>query len=792
MIIKILTSTASMLALATASHAQSAPQSEPSAQSATVQPADEVTEPDDDNVIIVTAQKRSENLQDVPISAIAVDAATLDRANVTDVTQVQRLVPNLVIARAQNTTNQNVRIRGIGSGSSTAIEPSVAFFLDGVYVPRAGSIIGNLVDVAGVEVLRGPQGTLFGRNASMGAISIKTREPEFVRSMSAKLRYGNYEQVRADLTANLPVTDTFAVRVAGSAEYYGGDFISLNPAPHKLGRTSTVFGRVSALWQPTDRLSWLVKADYQTISGDGQVPYELDPKTLPANNTFPNRLDPDGPGPLTGPSLSTGDPFDRVVSNYLFGVIDDQIWGVTSDINYELGGGYDVRLINGYRNWHSEPKEGDAIQTPVPLVRRNQYYDSESQSHELQIISPERGLFGGAADFVAGLYYYKEDYAIDTVIDLLSSYCRPFLQNIIPSLAAPCAAGPQDNAGADYFDQQTISKAAYAQATLHLSDAVRLVGGLRYTNDKKDGGIVQVKNNPAELFHTNENTPLALSEDRVTYRLGAEFDLSRDIFLFGSYSTGFKSGGFNSSFSSSNLGQSRLFRAETVDNYELGVRSQLLDRRITANVTAFRTTIYDLQDRGFDGLQFLTRNVGSLRQQGIEFDLSARPVSGALLGIAGAYLDSEYLDFQNAPNLPGLPGTQDLTGTRANFSPEWQGNVYAQYDTDLPGGFGLLGRVDMKFVSDANLGSDSNNNPDTIQPGYQLVSGTLALSAPDDRWQFSLFGENLLDQGYCIQKVTQTAESILGVRDPTRNSTAIRCIVGQPRRYGVELKVSFD
>ena len=328
---------------------EAAPQANDLTTTGPVEDAAGPNTPDDSNVIVVTAQKRTENLQDVPISAVALNAETLVNANVTNVTEVQRIAPSLTIARAQNTTNQNVRIRGIGSGSSTAIEPSVAFFLDGVYVPRAGSIIGNLVDVDSIEVLRGPQGTLFGRNASVGAITINTAAPHFTNSLSATMRVANYGQLRGEIVGNAKVSDTVAVRLAGAVDLYEGDFVSLNPFPHTLGKTQTVFTRGSVLWEPSANFTWLVKGDYQHVSGDGQTPYELLPETLPSNNTFPQRLDPDGPGPLTGPSLSTGDTYDRVVSNYLFGEVDDTIWGITSDATLTLG----WRLPSAIDQWVS-------------------------------------------------------------------------------------------------------------------------------------------------------------------------------------------------------------------------------------------------------------------------------------------------------------------------------------------------------------------------------------------------------------------------------------------------------
>jgi iron complex outermembrane receptor protein len=744
---------------------------------------------DNSGMIVVTAQKRSENVQDVPISMIALGGEALTNANVTNVADLQRVVPSLIISRGSNPTNRRVTIRGLGTGSSSAIEPSVALFLDGIYVPRAGSIVGNITDVEAVEVLRGPQGTLFGRNASVGAISIKSADPKFERSARFSLLAGNYGRLRNEVVLNLPVTDTLAIRLVESAERTTGDFTSLTPYPHKQGVTNSIFTRGSVLWEPTDRLTWKVKADYQKSGGDGQAPWEMVPSTLRADNSFPTRLDPDGAGPLTGPTLSTGPMDDRTVNNYVFGGVNDQVWGITSDLALDVGD-YTVRALSGYRDWDSRPTDADALQLPVPLVARRQFFRSKAQSHELQFISPDRGLFDGAFDFVGGLYYYRETYSIDNELDLLSSYCQPFIANVIPSRLAGCLAGPKEAAGADYFDQRTTSKAAYLQGTLHLTDALSFTLGGRYTEDSKRGRMVQVRSNPAEIFHTNEDTSLSLDEDRFTWRAAGQWEATPDIMLFASYSTGFKSGGFNSTLSSSVLGQNRLFGAETVQNYEAGVRSSLFDRKITANATLFRTDIDGLQDRGFDGFIYAIRNVGSLRQQGVEFDLAAHPATGVSLGVAGTYLDSKFLDFRNAPNLPGFSGTQDLTGTRANFSPTWQGNAFAQWDGQIGGGWGLLARGDLRYTSSANIGSDTNGNPDTVEPGHALIGARLELKSPDERYTLALFGENLTDRNYCVLRLAQTADSLFNLRDATDGSTAIRCIVGSPRRYGVQFRMS--
>jgi iron complex outermembrane receptor protein len=266
------------------------------------------------------------------------------------------------------------------------------------------------------------------------------------------------------------------------------------------------------------------------------------------------------------------------------------------------------------------------------------------------------------------------------------------------------------------------------------------------------------------------------------------------MLLFANYSTGFKSGGFNSGGGTLVLGQRRIFNSETVKNYELGVKSTSAGGRAVLNATLYRMDVHNLQDRAFDGVSLTVRNAADLRQQGVEFDGVVRPFGEFRLNAAAAYLDSGFLRYPNASGLPAFGGTQDLKGKPATYSPKWQGSVGAQYDFLLGGaaaGYNLSLRSDLSFISDSNIGLITDNNPQTVQPAYQLVSARLTLYAPSDRWSIAAYGDNLFDKGYCTSIFAQTLDSIFGVRNPATGGTLMRCTVGTPRMIGARVEAKF-
>ena len=233
----------------------------------------------------------------------------------------------------------------------------------------------------------------------------------------------------------------------------------------------------------------------------------------------------------------------------------------------------------------------------------------------------------------------------------------------------------------------------------------------------------------------------------------------------------------------------RVFDAETSDNFELGIKSQFFDNTLQANVTAYRMDLKGFQDRAFDGISFVTRNVGELRQQGIEADVIWAPLDQLTINSGLSFLDSEFLDYQNASGLPGGP-IQDLTGGEAHFSPDVQGSLVVDWSDSL--GYQDLDyfvRGEMQYIGEQNIGATTNNSPQTIQEAYSLVNARVGLAASDNNWRLTLWGKNLTEEGYCTSIFNQPFGGPLG--GTAKLQTPQRCVVGAPRTYGVELKKSF-
>lgn len=736
--------------------------------------------------IVVTAQRRSENLQDVPISIAAFSEQRLVNTNVLAVTDLGRIATNFSATRATQTSNLRLTIRGIGAPGNTATEPSVAAFLDGVYIPRPGSVIGTFLDIEGVEVLRGPQGTLFGRNASVGALSLRSAAPKDTFSAAITGEAANADRYRINGYVNVPLTDNIAIRIAGQRQWFAGFWTNqLDGSTFGGLDESAVRGSLKAEF---GNVTWIVRGDYAESTGDGFPNIDLDPSSISATQlaTLRTRL---------GGVLPDTNLFDQQGNQIITANVDDRQWGFSSNLSLDVGN-FTVRLINSYRDWQNDQLDGDIIFTPLPLASRVGSYSSKSHNHELQLISPQRELLGGALDFVAGLYYFQEDYRIVEQLQLSSQYCN----TLVPAGAqrTACNTGLAAGAGVNAtnldFNQSLESFAAYGQATLHFTDTLDLTLGGRWTKEDKDGRFVQlVPNAFAGGLRAAENTPLTLSDERFTYRASLNYRPTDDILLFANYSTGFKSGGFNSGGGTPALGQRRLFARETVDNYEIGARTSWLDNALTVNATLFRMDIAGYQDRSFDGVSFVVRNAGNLRHQGLELDMSLSPVRRFRVNASLAYLDSEFTDYAAGSALPGIGGTQNLTGTRNNYAPEFTGNVGFEWSGDIgSSGLSWVATTNLSFVSDINIGAVTDNNRQTVQDGYSLLGARITLNGPNDRWSLALFGSNLLDKGFAVSKFYQVLDAAFGLRNGVfPGSTAVRVQEGDPRTYGVSATFRF-
>ncbi|MEO1304860.1 MAG: TonB-dependent receptor, partial [Pseudomonadota bacterium] len=347
-------------------------------------------------------------------------------------------------------------------------------------------------------------------------------------------------------------------------------------------------------------------------------------------------------------------------------------------------------------------------------------------------------------EYVVGGFYYDEAYDILDTSDLGAEFCP----NVVAGLAgagaaAGCAAGQQDNASVVEFAQDLTSYAVFGQGTWRPNEQWALTAGLRWTDEEKTGSYSSMINNAfvtALSIRSAETLPeTTITDDQLTYFANASWFPVDDVMVFATYSTGYKGGGFNTQGTFPALSPAqRVFEAETSDNFELGIKSQLFDNTVQANITAYRMDLEGFQDRAFDGISFVTRNVGELRQQGIEADLIWAPLDQLTINSGLSFLDSEFLDYQNASGLPGGP-VQDLTGGEAHFSPNVQGSLVVDWSDGL--GFNdwdYFLRAEMQYIGEQNVGATTNNSPQTVQDAYSLVNARIGLAASDNNWRLTL------------------------------------------------------
>ena len=729
--------------------------------------------------VIVTAQKRAQSIQDVPISITAFSGNFLEENGIQTIEDVSRMTPNFSSNTGAQTSNNRIIIRGIGAAGNNAIEPSVGVFIDSVYYPRPGSVIGMLVDIQSFEVLRGPQGTLFGRNTVAGALNITTRNPSQETEGMIELGLGDYDLYEVGGMFNGALTDSVAGRIAfkyadrdgyGENAYNGEDF----------GARDDLVVRGKMLFDFSEKLSLLVTADYSEINAEGTAIEVLNSTNTPEFEATTTAL--------YGSSPATKDSYDWKINQAHRDELDDEQQGLSFDFNYEFGNGLALRSISAYRDWDATNANQD-ISVPAIIFPGTTDYQTDTWSQEFHLMSPG----GETVDWLAGLYYYQEDYDIDESRDAGESLCFPTIAaNFGDALGGLCLANQQEGAALTPFSQDLESIAVFGQATWNINDAWNTTLGLRWTEDEKDGDFSSQVYNPVVGFFRAEETNLGMERDdsKTTGFANVNWYVTEEIMLFATWSSGYKSGGFNSQGTAEPLGERRIFDPEETTNYELGVKSTLLDGSMTANVTLFRTDLDDFQDRAFDGLSFVVVNAGDLRQQGVEADINWTPIEPLRIVAGVGYLDSEYRDFEGAPPLPGGE-VQDLTGERRNFSPEWQTSLVADWTQAFGNGMEWFVGGSWSWVDEQNVGTSSNNNPQTVQDSYSLLNANVGLRSASGNWDVTLFGYNLTDEDYCGSIFNQGFGGPIGAEDAANNTSVQRCVLGAPQTWKLNMAYRF-
>lgn len=732
------------------------------------------------DAIIVTAQKREENLQDIPLAVSVVGGEQLANAGALTLENAQYLVPSLNFRKSGTTLNQALFLRGVGTiNFSIAAEPSVAAVLDGVVLSRAGEGFTDLFDVERIEVLRGPQGTLFGKNASAGVVSIVTKRPtdEFEGIVEGTIAEGGEYRGRA--TINVPMGENIAGRFTGFYSSYDGNIrnITLNRDVNGYKHYG-VRGVIEAALGDTVTLT--LRGDWRKADDDccAEIIGTVPGNALPA-------------AALAATGIS-GDQTRRVAQN-LVTATKEKSWGVSLQADVELGE-HTLTSITSFRGWdNTEIRDGDWLDRAYAdqlqfagspgRVGLAQLHDSGPQeantfTQELRIASPS----GGFLEYVLGAYYSKADSDRTFSRSVITCEINPRPATLIPCGAV--GAGPTLTPfGTADFGSVFKNFAVFGQATFNVSDNIRLIGGLRWTQDKLNvyhirrttlagpgiGGNFDagVYNNgalqppPGTGFLTGPSNGIPFTantkNDNVSGKAAVQIDLSDNIMAYASYTRGYKGPAYNVFFNMANI-HTNVIEPETVNAFEGGLKNSFLDGDLVVNLAAYYAKYKNYQANSPDFVNGVrtTRliNAGTVSTKGFELDFVARPSSNFSVNGGLAYNKARVVNFI----LPAGANPADLIvpGTPLANAPEWKMSLGAQYDWET-GGF-----ADVEFNASMAMQSDQiyelSANPavrlGSTVDGYATFDASVALVDPSDKWRLAFFVKNLFDQSFASSIVS--------------------------------------
>ncbi len=699
--------------------------------------------------IIVSAQKRDENIQDVPLSVSAIGEETLKFKNIADLNEAQAYLPNVNII-ASNTFNF-IWMRGLGSDYNKGFEQSVGILIDGVSLGRAAYLTGGLLDLAAIEVLRGPQGTLYGKNTIAGALHLKTGQPDFEFGGNTELLGGEFAHMRARAMLTGPLFgDTIAFRAAAS--YDKADGVAFNETRGiDQGDLNSLNGRFK-LRARNDWLDAVLSVEGASIKDNGPRSelYAATEDVLALYQTFDARTEDDvfnGKKQMDAPSFSDKDILSAVL---------------TADVSM---GDYTLTSISAYAQL-DEDVAFDADMGPIPVLEFTNNEDFSQFTQELRLTSP----LGERFDFVAGAYFsWSELYAFadagllkddvgGTLIDQLAPAAASGVLGPVGDAVNLIVSGAASGLGAEGFaenniqfiDQVQTGGAVFGQANWHWNDWLTLIGGVRVSYDEKD---VQ-----AELYLTGSGLlfPSAVpgTEEFNETRSRAEWDVSPkasvkvafdgDIMGFVTVARGFKSGGFNAS--ASNASQLE-FESETSWTYEAGVKADFLSGAARVNAGIFRTEFSDLQVSAFNGFSFVVENAASAISQGLEVEGWLALSENLMFNFSGALLDATYDSFPGGPcsATSGEEAPCDQTGETLPYAPEWSGAVgfiYQQPLGNLP--FHMVLSADLTFSDFIYFTVD--HDPIDSSEAYGMVNARIGFADVDERWSFLVYVDNVTDE----------------------------------------------
>lgn len=724
--------------------------------------------------IVVTSRRRVESIQDIPVAVDAISGQTIERYNVTSITSLSSLTPQLSVAETPTGAGAQFTLRGIGSSStSVGIEQSVAVVVDGVYYSSGRVLEESVSDLDRAEILKGPQALFFGKNATAGVVSLTTADPSQDTDLLVRggIEAGS-DQLYGDIVGSGPITDTLGIRVALHASKLFGGYVDNSAHTESFTTTDVATGniyqhtssaaasqspgdgdlmaRTTLKWTPNDRLTMTLKTDidhytannaawtntvYRCPNGFSQ----LDPVTACTRsfdihqNAFPSDM-----ASQTALFRDNGANFQLYDS-----------WGATGTINYALDW-VTLTSINNFQQNQNDFGEDANYQSQLsgPIVF------AAERSRWQAISTEERALtkLDGSLNFLAGLLYQNTE------------------RN--NALLAANVAGLENSAAPDGFryvgfynrsatDGET--EAVFGQTIWKPIDEVEITGGARYTHETKDSYFRRPYTNPALLaVFPSLNVISDQSFNNVSPEATASYKPTSNLNFYVDFKTGYKSGGFSNSSNLSAFGQPSYlsFRPETAEGWEAGVKSKLLDNRLHVNLGLFRYDYKHLQVDFYDSptLSFITTNAGSAITKGAESEFEFKPLETSPLTLHGS-LNYDMATYQSylAPCWAGqtiaqgcnltvfgnAPG-QNLSGAPLAVAPKWTGSLGASYDTSLASGIQIGLSVDGRY-SGTYLAS-SFANPASRQPSYVELDAAARFATEDDSWELSIIGRNLTNE----------------------------------------------
>ena len=713
--------------------------------------------------VVSTARKRSEPLQDTPVASTVLSGETLDMRFYADLKTAEFPAPNVNITSIGAFSNGVVAtIRGIVNGDpDSTIEPPVALFVDGVYLARPAASSLDMFDIEQIEILRGPQGTLFGRNTSAGAIQLRTARPSGEFGTLGKVTAGEYGRLDLRAAVDIPIAETVNARIAVLSQNMDGYYKSITNGKD-FGKEEILSVRPTIQFTPTEQLDLTFIGEFHHDKSEPKPQQNESTRTqaLCVRHGY------------CGFALGDGDEFEVETDDV--GFIDAKIWGVTAELNYRLDSGV-ITWISNYRDTDEDlVYDADSVLYPLFGVDRRQPH--KQYSSELRFASTAWEKF----DFVAGAFVFHQEYDLQRITSL--------------AIVAPPPARTISFTGQDH-DAYSI----FGEVNYHITDALTVTAGGRYTDEKKD-------------FYQRPFGPFPNAGARVDQdeswsdfgpKLGVQYNFTDDLMTYFTYQKGFKSGGFNG-----RCGQPatclKSFDPEEVDAFEVGLKADFFDQRARANLALFWSEYTDLQRTTFVPLigaanpqETVTENAGDATIKGIELELTMLPVEGLQLNLAVGYLHTKYDEFcadingatlfasapvsncggavVQATNLgnPGGPATYLVDEDNSNLpftrAPEWNVSVTANYRYPLANGASIFVNgqytwIDKLFVDAVAL---------TEREEVKLVEASISYEAVDGRYRVSVFGKNLTDEVYLESRTN--VPGLFATR-----------VVNQPRRWGVE------